>query len=60
MKQSGLKEVYSILLSLCVSCPMTTSEHKEATAACVVRRQRRYSKENLQPHPPNYCQSTWC
>lgn len=45
IKQSGLKEVYSILLSLCVSCPITTSEHKEATAACVVRRQCRYSKK---------------
>lgn len=61
IKQSGLKEVYSILLSLCVSCPITTSEHKEASAACVVRQQRRYrKKKNPQPHPPNYCQSTRC
>lgn len=31
--------------ALCVSCPITTSVHKVATAACVVRRQRRYSKK---------------
>lgn len=44
MKQSWLKEVSSILLPFCVSCPFTSRAHKQTTAASVVWRQYQYSK----------------